>query len=71
LYPEDKITPGSFFRNESDLQLFTNNFYVSTMPSATDIYQDEADIIINPALNTLSAVRELFLRQVVAGLGLL
>ena len=51
LYPEDKITPGSFFRNESDLQLFTNNFYVSTMPSATDIYQDEADIIINPALN--------------------
>ena len=51
LYPEDTITPGSFFRNESDLQLFTNNFYVSTMPSATDIYQDEADIIINPALN--------------------
>ena len=51
LYPEDTITPGSYFRNETDLQLFTNNFYASTMPSATDIYQDEADIIINPALN--------------------
>lgn len=51
LYPEDTITPGSYFRNETDLQLFTNNFYVSTMPSATDIYQDEADIIINPALD--------------------
>ncbi len=50
LYPEDTITPGSFFRNETDLQLFTNNFYTS-LPSATDIYQDEADIIINPALN--------------------
>ena len=51
LYPEDTITPGSYFRNETDLQLFTNNFYASTMPSATDIYADEADIIINPALN--------------------
>ena len=49
LYPEDTITPGSFFRNETDLQLFTNNFYTS-LPSATDIYADEADIIINPAL---------------------
>ena len=51
LYPEDTITPGSYFRNETDLQLFTNNFYASTMPSATDIYADEADIIINPALD--------------------
>ena len=50
LYPEDTITPGSFFRNETDLQLFTNNFYTSR-PSATDIYADEADIIINPALD--------------------
>ena len=50
LYPEDTITPGSYFRNETDLQLFTNNFYASVMPSATDIYADEADIIINPAL---------------------
>ena len=50
LYPEDKITPGSYFRNETDLQLFTNNFYTS-LPSATDVYADEADIIINPALD--------------------
>lgn len=50
LYPEDKVTPGTYFRNENDLQLFTNNFYTS-LPSATDIYQDEADIIINPALD--------------------
>ena len=50
LYPEDTITPGSYFRNETDLQLFTNNFYTA-LPSATDIYADEADIIINPALD--------------------
>ena len=50
LYPEDKITPGSYFRNETDLQLFTNNFYTS-LPGGTGIYADEADIIINPALD--------------------
>ena len=50
LYPEDKVTPGTYFRNENDLQLFTNNFYTS-LPSAEDIYADEADIIINPALD--------------------
>lgn len=50
LYPEDQVTPGTYFRNETDLQLFTNNFYTS-LPSATDIYADEADIIINPTLD--------------------
>ncbi|MBE6237148.1 MAG: RagB/SusD family nutrient uptake outer membrane protein [Bacteroidales bacterium] len=50
LYPEDKVTPGTYFRNETDLQLFTNNFYTS-LPSAADVYADEADIIINPTLD--------------------
>lgn len=49
LYPEDTITPDSYFRNENDLQLFTNTFY--TYLPGEDIYQDEADIIINPMLN--------------------
>jgi hypothetical protein len=49
LYPEDTITPGSYFRNETDLQLFTNNFYTN-LPGES-IYQDEADIIINPMLH--------------------
>ncbi len=48
LYPEDKITPDTYFRNETDLELFTNSFY-TYLPS-TEIYQDEADIIINPIL---------------------
>lgn len=45
LYPEDTITPDSYFRNENDLELFTNTLYTS-LPS-TEIYEDEADIIIN------------------------
>lgn len=48
LYPEDTITPDSYFRNETDLQLFTNTFY--TYLPGVDIYADEADIIINPML---------------------
>ncbi len=50
LYPEDEVTPETYFRNETDLELFTNNFYTSILPSATDIYYDQADIIISPML---------------------
>lgn len=49
LSPEDTITPESYFRNETDLELFTNSFYTS-LP-ASEIYQDEADIIINMILD--------------------
>ena len=49
LYPEDKETPESYFRDENDLQLFTNPFY-TYLPTADQIYADEADIIINPML---------------------
>lgn len=50
LTPEDRVTPDTFFNKESDLELFTNNFYPSILP-ATSIYKDEADGIINPILN--------------------
>lgn len=49
LYPEDKITPGSYFKSEEELELFTNTFY--TYFPTTAIYEDEADIIINPQLD--------------------
>ena len=45
LYPEDTVTPDSYFRNETDLELFTNSLYTS-LPG-TEIYEDEADIIVN------------------------
>lgn len=44
LFPEDSITPDTYFRNETDLELFTNSLYTS-LPG-TEIYEDEADIII-------------------------
>ncbi len=50
LYPEDRVTPTSFFKNESELELFTNNFYPAVLPGGASIYADEADIIINPLL---------------------
>ncbi len=51
LYPEDRVTPTTFFKNESELELFTNNFYYNILPGGASIYADEADIIINPLLN--------------------
>ena len=51
LTPEDRVTPDTFFNKESDLELFTNNFYPSILPSAESVYSDEADGIINSMLD--------------------
>ena len=32
LTPEDRVTPATFFNTESNLELFTNNFYPSVLP---------------------------------------
>ena len=50
LTPEDRVTPATFFNTESNLELFTNNFYPSVLPGGS-IYEDEADGIINPILD--------------------
>ncbi len=55
LYPEDEVTPETFFRNETDLELFTNNFYTANLPAAADVYYDQADIIISPMLDAAVA----------------
>lgn len=49
LYPEDKVTPDSYFKTETDLELFTNTFY--TYLPGEGVYADEADIIIHAQLN--------------------
>ena len=36
-YPKDKLTPDTFFRNATECELFTNDFY-TMFPSASDIY---------------------------------
>ena len=49
--PKDKLTPDEYFKTATDLELFTNNFYVSVMPSASDIYDDNMDAIMMRVLS--------------------
>lgn len=51
LYPEDKVTPETFYGSERDLRLATNQLYTEIVPSASDIYSDPGDIIIQTILN--------------------
>lgn len=50
-YPLDKLYPGTYFSNENEIKLFTNNFYAELLPTANDIYGENADAII---ISTLS-----------------
>lgn len=50
-FPEDKVTPQTFYKNERDLRLATNQLYIEVVPSAGNIYEDPGDIIIQTFLN--------------------
>ncbi|MBQ7750223.1 MAG: RagB/SusD family nutrient uptake outer membrane protein [Bacteroidales bacterium] len=50
LYPEHETTPDQYFRNESDLLLWSNNFYNDNLSSA-DIGQNDADDKIDNGLS--------------------
>lgn len=47
LYPEDKLSPATFFKTKSELQLYTNYFY-SLMPSGNDMYMEEGEHMVSP-----------------------
>ncbi|GAA4470186.1 RagB/SusD family nutrient uptake outer membrane protein [Nibrella saemangeumensis] len=49
LLPQDAISPETFFKTESDLQLFTNSFY-NALPSAEDIYNEDVDNVVKNSL---------------------
>ena len=49
--PKDELSPDTYFRTETECQLYTNNFY-TILPAATDFYQEDDDYIIP---NSLSA----------------
>ena len=38
-FPEDKITPETFFTTENELELYSNNFYVACI-SGTGVFKD-------------------------------
>lgn len=50
LYPEHETTPEQYFRNESDLLLWSNNFYTDNLSDA-DIGQNDADDKIDNGLS--------------------
>jgi hypothetical protein len=50
--PETALSPGSFFKSESDLELWTNKFYADVLED-TDIAEIYCDDMVGGSLNTL------------------
>ncbi|MBC5632315.1 RagB/SusD family nutrient uptake outer membrane protein [Parabacteroides hominis] len=48
-YPQDKISPQTYFRNENDLRLYTNSFY-NILPGAVGIFSEKVDNIVSNTL---------------------
>ena len=49
--PKDELSPDTYFKTETECQLYTNNFY-TILPAATDFYQEDDDYIIPNSLST-------------------
>ena len=47
--PLDAIAPETFFNTENDLLLYTNSFY-NMLPSAEDVYNEDADNVVKSSL---------------------
>ena len=45
-YPEDSISPETYFKTEKELKLYSNQFYTQ-LPDADDYYQEMSDIVCN------------------------
>ena len=48
--PKDELSPDTYFRTETECQLFTNNFY-TILPAASDFYQEDDDYVIPKSLS--------------------
>lgn len=46
-YPEDKLSPETYFSSEQELRLYTNYFY-KLMPTGTEMYEEEGDHFVAP-----------------------
>ena len=42
--PKDKLSPDTYFKTETECQLYTNNFY-TILPVATDFYQEDDSLV--------------------------
>ena len=48
--PKDQLSPDTYFRTETECQLFTNNFY-TILPAASDFYHEDDDYVIPKSLS--------------------
>ena len=49
--PKDQLSPDTYFRTETECQLYTNNFY-TILPAASDFYQEDDDYVIPKSLSS-------------------
>ncbi len=49
-FPKDRTYPEFFFRTETELELYTNQFY-TFLPSAAAVYNEESDVVVNQTLS--------------------
>lgn len=45
-YPEDSVSPETFFKTEKELKLYSNQFY-TMLPDASDLFQEVSDYIVH------------------------
>ena len=56
--PKDRLSPDTYFKTETDCELWTNNYY-TVFPSAEGIYSEPYDVIVRDVLaDELSGVRK-------------
>lgn len=56
--PKDRLSPDTYFRTETDCELWTNNYY-SVFPSAEGVYSEPFDVIVRDVLaDEISGVRK-------------
>ena len=45
-FPKDSISPDTFFHTESELELYTNQFYLME-PTAVNLYDEPSNLIVD------------------------
>ena len=56
--PKDRLSPDTYFKTETDCELWTNNYY-TVFPSADGIYSEPYDVIVRDVLaDEISGVRK-------------
>ncbi len=46
VFPKDKLYADAYFKTENEIRLYSNNFYINLLPSASSIYGEGADVVV-------------------------